>query len=256
MECVPLNEGGIMLIVIYGFLIGAFVSLIGGGGASLYLGVLTSQLNIPAPIAAPTSLFIALPALFFGFLTQLKVKNVDFKIGNKMVLSAIPGIVVGTISSKYIPLNIYNIIVGFILMIMGVIVLVKFFRKTEQKSSKKNKNSLAISLGILSGLMVGIGGLSGGATTVGGLTIMGLGAIEAAGTTTYVLWIMSLIGFLTHLFTSKFAWTAGLGLMIGAIIGSIVTPLVLKKMNYVKINNILTPLLGAVIFYFGLKMII
>lgn len=108
-----------MLIVIYGFLIGAFVSLIGGGGASLYLGVLTSQLNIPAPIAAPTSLFIALPALFFGFLTQLKVKNVDFKIGNKMVLSAIPGIIVGTISSKYIPLNIYNIIVGFILMIMG-----------------------------------------------------------------------------------------------------------------------------------------
>jgi uncharacterized membrane protein YfcA len=245
-----------MLVVIYGFLIGAFVSLIGGGGASLYLGVLTSQLHIPAPIAAPTSLFIALPALFFGFLTQLKVKNVEFKIGNKMILSAIPGIVIGTISAKYIPLNVYNWIVGLILMVMGIIVLIKFFRHTESDNNKKDSNWLAISLGLLSGLMVGIGGLSGGATTVGGLTIMGLGAVEAAGTTTYVLWVMSLIGFISHLFTSQFAWTAGLGLMVGAIVGSVITPLVLKKMNYVKINTFLTPLLGVIIFYFGIKMIL
>lgn len=245
-----------MLVIIYGFLIGVFVSLIGGGGASLYLGVLINQLHVPAPIAAPTSLFIALPALFFGFLTQLKVQNVQFKIGNKMILASIPGIVIGTLSAKYIPLKIYNWIVGIILIVMGIIVLIKFFRKNEDNTDKSNNNLLAIGLGLLSGLMVGIGGLSGGATTVGGLTIMGLGAIEAAGTTTYVLWVMSLIGFISHLFTSKFAWTAGLGLMIGAIIGSVITPLVLRKMNYVKINNILTPLLGVIIFYFGIKMIL
>jgi uncharacterized membrane protein YfcA len=68
-----------LLSIGYGFMIGVFVSLIGGGGASLYLGVLTSQLGLATAVAVPTSLFVALPALFLGFLTQVRIHNVNFK---------------------------------------------------------------------------------------------------------------------------------------------------------------------------------
>lgn len=245
-----------MEVIIYGLLIGVFVSLIGGGGASLYLGVLTSQIGLPTSTAVPTSLFIAVPALFFGFLTQLKIKNVHLKIGNQMIVAAIPGIFIGTILAKYIPLTIYNWLVGILLLVMGILVLLKYFRPRKKITNSNYSSSGAIYFGLLSGLMVGIGGLSGGATTMSGLTLMGLPTFLAAGTTTYVLWVMALLGFITHLFTSTVDWHAGLLLMFGAIIGSVITPLFMNKIDSEKFNKYLTPVLGIVIIYFGLNMLI
>jgi len=243
-----------LISVIYGLLIGIFISLIGGGGASLYLGVLTSQLKVATAVAVPTSLFVALPALFFGFLTQVRIHNVRFKLGNVLIFAALPGIVGGTVAARFISTSIYDGLVGLILVIMGGIVLVKYWRPTVKPAT--NRPGLAIFFGLLSGLMVGIGGLSGGATTAAGLSILGLSAVEAAGTATYVLFWMSLVGFISHLMTSTIDWQVGLGLMCGAIVGAVVTPLVLQRLNFVKVNRVLTPLLGLVIIYFGMRLLV
>lgn len=244
-----------MYNIFLGLLIGIFVSLIGGGGASLYLGVLSGQLTTETAVS--TSLFVALPALFFGTLTQIHIHNVRFKMGNRLIISAIPSIIIGTFLSKYIPEKIYTIVIGILLAVMGIIVLRKNLRRRQQINQKPSQRPIiAYLLGILSGLMVGLGGLSGGATTVAGLSMMGLSTFEAAGTTTYVLCAMSLVGFVSHLLTSTIAWSAGVTLMIGAIIGSILTPLVLTKLDLRKIDRPLGIFLGAVIIYFGAKMLI
>ncbi|WP_311319380.1 sulfite exporter TauE/SafE family protein [Lactiplantibacillus plantarum] len=242
-------------VFLSGLLIGIFVSLIGGGGAALYLGVLTSQVGLATAVAVPTSLIVALPALFFGFITQLKIKNVNFKIGNQMIIAAVPGIIVGTFSAQFIPKQLYNWIVGTIFLIMGAMVLIKYVHHSKQTTAGHQPWQAAF-FGLLSGLMVGIGGLSGGATTAAGLAILGLTAVEAAGTATYVLTVMSTISLIGHLFTSTFAWQSGLVLMIGAIIGAIITPLVIRHLNLDKVNRVLTPFLGLIIIYFGIKMFI
>lgn len=242
-----------MLAIIYGVLIGIFISLVGGGGASLYLGVLTGELGVATAVAVPTSLFVALPALLFGFLTQLRVHNVRFKIGNQMILAALPGILLGTAVASLIPTWLYDWLVGGILVVMGVVVLIKVWRPTTVRTQQPAW--LALGFGLLSGLMVGIGGLSGGATTAAGLTILGLSALEAAGTATYVLFWMSLVGFISHLLTSPIDWQVGWGLMLGAVGGAVVTPLVLRRLNPVRVNRVLTPFLGLVILYFGLKLL-
>lgn len=245
------------MTVLLGFLVGCFVSIIGGGGASLYLGILTSQLHVPVAVAAPTSLLIAFPALFAGWLTQLRVKNIDFHYANQMIIAALPGIIGGTIVAQWIPTRVYNWIVAVILVTMGGLVLVKAVRKRAASSQPApDRPWLARGMGLLSGLMVGIGGLSGGAPTVAGLTLLGLPAIKAAGTATYVLWVMGTVGLVSHLFTSQFAWTAGIGIMVGAVAGSVLTPLALARVNYQRFNRYLTPLLGLIIIYFGLRMVI
>lgn len=244
-----------MINIILGLLIGIFVSLIGGGGASLYLGVLSGQL--PTGVAVSTSLFVALPALFFGTLTQIHIRNVHFKIGNQLIIAAIPSIIVGTFFGQYIPEKGYTIVIGVLLTVMGIIVLRKNLIPKRQPSKLVHQRpGLAYSLGILSGLMVGLGGLSGGATTVAGLSMMGLTTFEAAGTTTYVLCAMALVGFISHLLTSSIAWSAGITLMIGAIAGSIITPLVLTRINLRKLDQPLGIFLGIVIVYFGVKMLL
>ena len=245
-----------MLVFSYGLIIGIFVSLIGGGGAALYLGVLTSQIGLATAVAVPTSLLVALPALFFGFLTQTRIKNVNFHVGNQMILAAIPGILVGTISAQFIPQKLYNWIVGTIFIVMGGMVLLKAIRHQKKARETTQQIWIARGFGLLSGPMVGIGGLSGGATTAAGLTILGLTAVEAAGTATYVLTTMSAISLVGHLFTSTFAWQAGWLLMIGAIIGAVITPLVIRRLDLDKVNRVLTPFLGLLIIYFGVKMFI
>lgn len=229
--------------------------MIGGGGASLYLGVLSGQLATSTAVS--TSLFVALPALFFGTLTQIHIHNVHFKVGNQLIFAAIPSIIVGTFMGKYIPEVVYTIIIGLLLTVMGGIVLRKnLWRHTGVSKTPHHRPIFAYSLGALSGLMVGLGGLSGGATTVAGLSMMGLTTFEAAGTTTYVLCAMALVGFMSHLMTSTIAWTAGITLMIGAIIGSILTPLVLTKIDIRKLDRPLGIFLGLVIVYFGVKMLV
>ena len=244
----------VVVTAVYGVLIGIFVTLIGGGGASLYLGVLVSQIGIPVHTAVPTSLFIALPALLFGFLSQVRVGYVRFALGNRLLLAAIPSIIVGTLVSGWIPQDIYDLIVGGILIVMGGIMLWKYLRPRQVSQDKQRNPWLAAMFGVLSGLMVGIGGLSGGATTAAGLAILGLSTLEAAGTSTYVLLVMSAVGFVSHLFNSEIAWMSGIGLMIGAVIGSAVTPLLISRLDPKRANAVLTPLLALVIIYFGIKM--
>lgn len=243
-----------MIVIIDGVLIGAFVSVMGGGGAALYLGVLTGQLGIATAIAAPTSLIVAIPALLFGCLTQIRIRNVHFDLGNRMILAALPGILIGTGISPFIPAQIYDWVVGTILTVMGVVVLYRAAVPAKQPVAGRSRGWIAVSLGLLSGLMVGIGGLTGGGTTVAGLSILGLSALEAAGTSTYVLSVMALVGAVSHLFTGSIDWTAGITLMMGSVIGAVVTPLVLHRFDLVKLSRWLTPAMGLIIVYFGVTI--
>lgn len=238
-----------------GLLISIFVSLMGGGGAALYLGVLTAVVGLPTKEAVGTSLLVALPALTFGFITQLCMHHVKIKLGNKLILSSIPGILIGLVVAKVIPTKIYDIIMGFVFLLMGLVVLKKAFTKNSKSQEKKQPQWMIYVFGLLSGLMVGVGGLSGGATTAAGLTIMNLNMIDVTGTSTYVLAVMALIGFVGKIFTGPIAWTSGLWLMLGAIAGAILTPIVLQKFDYRKVNQVLTPFLGLVIVYFGVNFL-
>ncbi|MBS9337844.1 sulfite exporter TauE/SafE family protein [Fructobacillus parabroussonetiae] len=244
-----------MITILYGFLIGCFVTLIGGGGATFYLGVLTSTLAMSTEMAVPTSLFIAVFALFSGFLTQLKLKNVDLTIGNRLILVAIPGIIIGTAIAKFIPVTVYRPAVGSLLTFMGCLVLYKNLFKKKKTQVVNEHSKVALLFGALAGLMVGFGGLSGGSAVVAGLTIIGLPAVRATGTTTYILWVLAIVGLASHLLAgSPISWTAGLFLMIGGVLGSILTPLVLRLFDQKKLNKALSPFIGLVIIYFGLNL--
>ncbi|HJE46146.1 sulfite exporter TauE/SafE family protein [Levilactobacillus namurensis] len=243
-----------MLVLVYGFLIGVFISLMGGGGAAMYLGVLTSQLGIAMAVAAPTSLIVAIPALIFGCITQIRIHNVQFSLGNRMIVAAIPGILVGTGVSPLIPDQIYDWVVGTILIVMGLIVVYRAFRPAQHQVTGSARAWTAAGLGLLSGLMVGIGGLTGGGPTVAGLSILGLNALSAAGTSTYVLSVMAVIGAVSHLFTGTIDWLAGISLMVGSVIGAVATPLVLHRFDLTKVSRWLTPIMGLVIVYFGVSI--
>lgn len=242
-------------LVIIGFLIGLLVLSTGGGGGALYLGVLTSLFHLSGPVAAATSLFTAFPSLVVGSIGHYKTGNIRFKVGNRMIIAAIPATIVGSLLSPYIPKIIYTWIIAIILIILGIQILVQFIFPSKNKKKSKFDNLKATLFGVISGLMVGVAGLSGGGPILAGLLLLNLDMVRAVATSSYVLVGTSAIGLIFHL-NGNIDWSIGISLMIGAIIGAIVAPRLLSKVNPIKFNTYVKPLMSVLIIFMGIKMII
>lgn len=87
--------GSLLFLILIGLAVGVFVISLGGGGGAIYLGVLTAIFQLPPATAAATSIVTALPALILGSLAYYRQGLINFQLGNRMMLSAIPSIIVG-----------------------------------------------------------------------------------------------------------------------------------------------------------------
>jgi len=71
----------LILLPLFGFLIGIFVSALGGGGGGLYAPVLILLFGIPTQTAIATSLASVLPTTVAGAFSHYREGNVDVRTG-------------------------------------------------------------------------------------------------------------------------------------------------------------------------------
>lgn len=241
-----------VILLLVGLIVGTFVIIFGGGGAAIYLGILTGIMQLPA---ASTSLVTVLPSLMLGCWTYYKHGQIKVKLGNQMLLTAISAVIIGSLISQYIPFHLYNLIVGGILVILGINM---FFQKRNHAGNTKQKypKLKAGLFGVIGGLMVGVAGMSGKAPIIAGLFLMGLPMINAAATSSYVLAFMSVVGTIFHIAGGKVDWNIGISLMIGALIGAAIAPALLEKIVHTKIGNYLEPVVAVFLAVLGIKTLL
>lgn len=239
--------------IVLGFLIGFIMISLGGGGGAYYLGVLTTIFQLPPATAAATSIVTAFPALVLGCWSYYRRGLINFYLGNRMLIAAIPSIFVGYFISPHIPEKLYKMIIGLILLILGIQILMQV-RSSRQKQSQLSPNTACILYGILAGLMVGIAGLSGGGAITAGLIIMGVSLAKMSATSSYVLVGMSLVGGLLHISGGHVDWQAAGGLIIGSLIGALFAPsLAVWFSKSAKRVLIVKMVLGFVLIVMGIK---
>ncbi|QGV24811.1 sulfite exporter TauE/SafE family protein [Lentilactobacillus kefiri] len=236
----------IIYLIITGFIIGTIVITLGGGGAAFYLGILTMVFGLGPASAAATSLVTSFPSLLIGSYSYFRLHKIKLKIAWRMIIFAVPAVVVGSLLSPHIPAKIYSFIIGGILAILGIQTLF-----SKQDGHKKPNKWLAPIYGVISGLMVGIGGLSGGGPVVAGLLVMGTDMVTAAATSSLVLVVMTATGLIFHLSAGNVDWSVGLGLMFGAIMGSFLAPVLLGKLDPKKFTKYVKPILGVLLVVMG-----
>lgn len=110
----------ILLLIIVGFIIGTVVITLGGGGAAFYLGILTTVFGLGPASAAATSLVTSFPSLLIGSYSYFRLHKIKLRIAWRMIIFAVPAVVVGSLISPYIPVKIYSYIIGGILAILGL----------------------------------------------------------------------------------------------------------------------------------------
>lgn len=239
-----------VLLLIAGLLVGIFVISMGGGGGAIYLGLLASVFKISPISAAATSIVTALPSIFIGSWGYYRQKKIDFRLGNQMLIAAVPAVIVGALVAPYIPVHIYRMVIGIILIILGI----RIFVPNKQSSTPKTQSLVLASVyGVISGLMVGIAGLSGGGPVLAGLLILGLDTFEAVATSSYVLAGLSVVGAVMHLAGGNVDWQSGLPLMIGAAVGALIAPILMKHLSKSAHFGLVQLVMGVLIIFMGVN---
>ncbi|WP_125711797.1 sulfite exporter TauE/SafE family protein [Companilactobacillus kedongensis] len=242
-------------LIVIGFLIGVLVLSTGGGGAAMYLGVLTTFFHLSTPVAVATSIFTAFPSLVVGAIGHYRNHNIRFKVGNRMLIAAVPATIIGSLLSPYIPKDIYTWIVAVIFVLLGIQIFIQIFSPSKSKKHSKYDNLKATMFGIISGLMVGVAGLSGGGPILAGLLLLNLDMVRAVATSAYILVGTSGVGLIFHL-NNNINWSIGFSLMAGAILGALVAPRLLAKVDPIKFTTYVKPALAVLIIFMGIKMVI
>lgn len=242
------------LLIVLGILIGTIVIATGGGGAAFYLGILSSLFNLPPATAAATSIVTAFPSLVIGTIAYIRQGRVNFHLGNQMLIASLPAVVVGSLISPYIPRMLYEWLIAIILVVLGIQIIVKQKMPTTKK--KTHGKFTASIYGVISGLMIGVAGLSGGGPVLAGLLILGLDTFNATATSSYVLVGMSFLGSIFHMSTGNVYWQAGIPLIIGAIIGALLAPLLVNKLAKSKHAYLVQYFIAILLIIMGIKTVL
>jgi uncharacterized protein len=234
-----------------GLLIGAFGTLIGAGGGFILVPILLLVYpNEKTEIVTAISLAVVFFNALSGSFAYGRMKRVDYKSGIIFSIAAIPGAILGALSTAYVPRRVFDLIFGILMTIAAVVLWLsaKEDRSTNPPKvvpiSEKARAHLTerhlvdaegvhydytfdLRLGIVLSIFVGyissLLGVGGGFIHVPALArLMNFPVHIATATSHFVLAIMALTGTLVHVAQGVFVhglWRTAM-LAIGVLIGA------------------------------------
>jgi uncharacterized protein len=239
-----------------GVLIGAFGTLIGAGGGFILVPIL---LLVYPHENTELITAISLAVVFFnalsGSFAYARMKRVDYKSGIVFAIAAIPGAILGALSTAYVPRRAFDLIFGALMVVAAVFLWLS--AKEEHSTSPTPKNPpvsekattrlterhlvdaegvhyhyvfnlrIGVILSVFVGYLSSLLGVGGGFIHVPALSrLLNFPVHIATATSHFVLAIMALTGTLVHVAQGLFAHglrrTAilAVGVLVGAQAGA------------------------------------
>jgi uncharacterized protein len=236
-----------------GFILGAYGTLVGAGGAFILVPIL---LLMYPEARAETITSISLAVVFFnclsGSLAYAGTKRIDYKSGLLFSVATVPGAVLGTLATAYVKRGVFDAMLGVVLIVAAVFI---YLRPEPAASRRKTTASpgqyrrvlvdsegevhefsynlnLGLALSFLIGFMSSLLGIGGGIIHVPVLILLLNFPVHiATATSHFMLAIMALTSTIIHAGTGGFAHggvnrtiVLSVGMIIGAQLGAILSP--------------------------------
>jgi len=136
----------LILLPVFGFLIGLLVSMFGGGGGGLYVPVLILIFGITPQVAVATSLASVLPTSVVSAAGHFRQGNVDIRTGLILGIGGILGTFLGATVANIIPPALLQKILGIFTLVMLLPMLRSLIQRrqriNEEKEDVKGKTIL------------------------------------------------------------------------------------------------------------------
>lgn len=261
------------ILIITGFLIGIFGTLIGAGGGFILVPILLlSYPELKPETITAISIAIVAANAISGSIAYARSGRIDFKAGIVFALFTIPGSILGVWTTKFIPRLFFNIIFGILLVALSVYLLLQHKKTAPPLISDVNKKrwkhhslsdtsgitykySYNQTRGILISILVGyispVLGIGGGIIHVPALIQwLQFPVFIATATSHFILAIMSTVSVIVHVINGSYNDPMVLhmvtGLIVGVIPGAQIGAWLSHKLKSQTIIRVLAVCLGIV----------
>ena len=209
--------------VLAGLGVGLVFGMFGAGGSAFATPVL-AVLGVPGLLAVASPLPAMIPAAFAGARRYLRSGNLDRRVARLAVIGGIPGTLLGALASRLVGGDRLLILSGLLLFVIGVrLVLPDRAGAPTRAADRRNSTPIVVSSSFAVGLLTGLLANGGGFLLVPlFVLVLGLNAVEAAGTSMVVVGILTIPTLLTHWALGHIDWVVAAGFAIGLIPASIV----------------------------------
>jgi hypothetical protein len=205
-----------------GFAAGILGSMIGLGGGIIVVPVLTF-LGFPPTVAASNSLFAALSNSIASTISYSRQKRIEYFLGLKLGLLAIPGTILGAIISTDVAPDIFKILFGFVLVASAIYIFLRKQIESREKVISKQMILFAIGSSFFAGIISSFFGIGGGIIFVPLMVVgMGMSMKKAAPTSQLILLFASLSGVIVHSILGHPDFLQSGFLAIGSFFGGLV----------------------------------
>ncbi|MFX1275951.1 MAG: sulfite exporter TauE/SafE family protein [Promethearchaeota archaeon] len=248
----------IILLLIFGFLIGNIATITGIGGGVMYVPTLVILLSLPFDIARGTSLFVILISSGAGFVIYLKDKRTNLKLTVIFGSFSIIGSILSTIIfGILIPIDntLLRIIFALVLIFMGVLMLIRsIISNNNLKNSKelpkeisldsneyKSNLKKAIPLFIMAGFISNLIGIGGGVINTPSLhMVLGFSIHNSTAISTSIIFVTQIYNTIVNGLMELVDFLFGLLIGIGSVIGSITGAKISKKIPKVYLQFLIS----------------
>ena len=225
-----------------GALVGTFGTLIGVGGGFILVPILLWLYpNEPSEKLTSISLAVVFFNALSGSIAYARQRRIEYRSGIAFALAALPGTVLGALSTQYIHRGAFDAIIGGLLIVSAVYLFVKPGRSTPHVSTTDGRWHvnmtdrsgeihtfsfnpwIGIGLSFVVGYVSSILGIGGGIIHVPAMTnLLHFPVHVATATSHFILSIMALSGSTTHLIEGHLngSWAKLVPLVLGVVIGA------------------------------------
>ncbi|MCI4624859.1 MAG: sulfite exporter TauE/SafE family protein [Candidatus Magnetoovum sp. WYHC-5] len=236
------NTFDVITLIIAGVFVGVIGTLIGAGGGFLVVPFLIINYGFSPQHAVGTSMAVVFLNALSGTFSYVSQKRVDYELGIKFSVFALPGVIIGTIIEQYITVMMFSVIFSVLLLSIAYLLL---FQKEFYLICDNNTKSLTcrtlvdahgneynfcpdMNIGFGGSFFIGIisslFGIGGGLIHVPLMTFIGVPVHVATATSHFTIVITSFIGLIIYMGLNtvdiNYAIFIGIGSIYGAYVGA------------------------------------
>jgi len=218
--------------ILAGLGVGVVFGMFGAGGSAFATPVL-AVLGVPGLLAVASPLPAMIPAAFVSARRYLKAGNLDRRVARLAIGGGVPGTLLGALASRLVGGDGLLVLSGILLFGIGARMLVPDRAGAAERAAGRRERSMivvgsAFGVGLLTGLLANGGGFLLVPVFV---LILGLTAVEAAGTSMVVVGVLTIPTLGTHWALGHIDWTVASGFAIGLIPASIIGARLAQKVS-------------------------
>jgi uncharacterized membrane protein YfcA len=212
------------------FLLAFIFSMLGLGGAMLYIPVVHWSGFDFKSVAIPTGLLLNGITALSAAIYYMRAKMVDIRGSMPLIITSFVGAPVGAYFTRFFPTRTLILLFALAMVFAGGRMLVTSGRADKEEMVPYTWRLLLMGIGgFFIGFIAGLLGVGGGFLFVPMMLIIGYKTKQAAATSSFVVIFSSFSGFAGHIAEGHFHWPLMVATAIAVTIGSQIGAKVMKE---------------------------